>query len=356
MNHAASPSPAQALVFTAARPTVRRQVHLGDPESVWQAAPGLLMQAQAPALFARALALLPPGPTLNRLRLETCLAMALFTANDVPACLAACGRAAQLAAHLPLSPDPGAPLPALDCEAGLPLLRQTLSGLAQHGLRAFATAGTLLGLVREGRLLAGDKDIDLAIAFDQWPDACAALGHWGWQPAWTTVRAVNFRSFVHTRSPITLDLYGYEYDYRLDRLWGGWWPQGLPREQGRILLLRPFELEHTDAPWGPHWAVSAPEALLEQFYGPTWRVPDPHFDTNLESPALRAYTDYTRAWGLLRALEAWLQGRRSALCRRLNTLARLHAADPLLPLLGSAAAWAPSTQPRSSTPTAPTPS
>jgi hypothetical protein len=152
----------------------------------------------------------------------------------------------------------------------------------------------------------------------------------GWKPAWIAVKAVNFRSFVHVRQAITLDLFGYEMDAANQCVWGGWWPMGLPREQGRLLRFDPFELVSSEHPWGRHWDVRDPESLLTQLYGPAWQTPDTEFDSTVETPALVAYNDYTHTWGALRLLEAWVQGQASLVARRLRTLARLDGADPVV--------------------------
>lgn len=309
-------------------------INLSDPDAVWAAANPILTQPNAVAIFAQALARLPsdesPATQLHRIRLGMCHGLALFSANQMPASLAVLRTALHRAAQLPMPAPQALPPITIDTEAGLTLLRQTLVALAAGGVTAFATAGVLLGLVREGRLLPNDKDLDVVVPIQQLPTAAHALPALGWKPAWTAVKAVNFHSFVHTRHAITLDLFGYELDAAHACVWGGWWPVGLPREQGRLLRFEPFELVSSDHPWGRHWDVRHPESLLAELYGPHWRTPDAEFDSTLETPALLAHNDYTRTWGALRVLEAWVQGQAHLVARRLRTLARLDAADPVV--------------------------
>lgn len=89
--------------------------------------------------------------------------------------------------------------------------------------------------MRDGRLLPNDKDLDVVVPVQQFQTAVDAMSSLGWKPAWIAVKAVNFRSFVHTQHAITLDLFGYEMDAANQCVWGGCWPVGLPREQGRLL-------------------------------------------------------------------------------------------------------------------------
>ncbi|MBF0128605.1 MAG: LicD family protein, partial [Alphaproteobacteria bacterium] len=83
-----------------------------------------------------------------------------------------------------------------DPERALPLLRRTLVELAARGLVAFASGGTLLGLVREGRLLAHDKDLDVVTPIEFFDRVVEFLPGLGWAAACTPLKAVTFRSFV----------------------------------------------------------------------------------------------------------------------------------------------------------------
>lgn len=55
------------------------------------------------------------------------------------------------------------------------LLWKTCAELAKQNIKAFPFAGTLLGLVRNGRLLDFDKDLDVAVWMESWPKCCEAL-------------------------------------------------------------------------------------------------------------------------------------------------------------------------------------
>ncbi len=310
------------------------RIDLSNPDAVWQAANPILTQPNAVAIFAKALALLPQeeltDSPLHRIRLELCYGLALFSGSQITASLAVLRTALHRAAQQPMPRPSDQPPITIDTKAGLALLRQTLAGLAAQGLTAFATAGALLGLVRNNQLLPNDKDLDVVVPVQHLQAAVDAMPAWGWKPAWTVVKAVNFRSFVHSEHAITLDLFGYEFDAVNACVWGGWWPVGLPREQGRLLKFKPIELVLNNHPWGTHWDVHHPESLLAELYGPHWRTPNAEFDSTVETPALLAYNDYTRTWGALRLFEAWIQGQANLVARRLHTLARLDGTDPVV--------------------------
>jgi len=251
-----------------------------------------------------------------------------FTDNRIAPALATARQTLLLAASMPLPAHVPSQITPIDTTVAYPLLQQTLSALTCQGIQGFAFGGVLLGLVREGRLLPHDKDIDVVVP---WPQFAAAGQHLllrGWQSARTTVHADNFRCFIHPPSGITLDLFGY--DFQSEVIYGGWWPTGLARTAGRLLRFSLFALQQVDSPYGMHWAITRPEPVLTELYGSGWRVADPSFDATLETPALVAYTDYTRCWGMLRLLEAWTHGHRAACLRRLSTLARRDPGDALL--------------------------
>ncbi|MES3007254.1 MAG: hypothetical protein V4751_05735 [Pseudomonadota bacterium] len=269
-----------------------------------------------------------------RVRLGMCLAAANFNMQQLSdEHLAAACDAAQAALHeasrLPFPQREETPPVAMDSAAALPLLQQALVNLAAHQCIAFAFGGVLLGLVREGRLLPFDKDLDIVVPLGSFERAVALLPQWGWRPVWVAVRTSNFRCFEYADTGITLDVFAYDLDAAKGRVLGGWWPQGMPRESGRLLQFKPFDAELADHPHGRHWRVRQPEAILEQLYGANWRVPDPEFDGTLETPALVAYNTFTRVWAALRLLEAWTQGKRARFERLLRVLARLDPQDPV---------------------------
>ena len=251
-----------------------------------------------------------------------------FSTNQTTAALAAARQALLTAATLPFPAPRLSPVGTIDTTLAQPLLVKTLADLAAVGVQAVAFGGALLGLVREGRLLPFDKDLDIVVPWPQFAVACRHLLAVGWQPARTAVQADNFRCFIDPASRITLDLFGY--DFQAGYVMGGWWPTGLPREAGRLLRFSAFQLQQADSPAGRHWVIAESEAVLAELYGPTWREPDPRFDATLETPALVAYNDYTRCWGLLRLLEAWVHGQPTIYARRLQALQRCDPADMVL--------------------------
>lgn len=267
--------------------------------------------------------------TYHQLQLHLQEVLAQFTTGHLDPAQAKLGQALVQMAGLPLPATAATQaLQPMDTAAALGLLQRTLVQLAQEGCVAFAFGGVLLGLVREGRRLPFDKDLDVVVPLPDFERALQLLPQFGWQPAWVPVQARNFRCYIDPATRVTLDLFAYEFENNPGRVVGGWWPVGLPRETGRLMHFTPFEVALAEHPYGPHWAIAQPEPVLVQLYGPGWRTPDPGFDSTLESPALVAYNTYTRVWARLRLLSLWLQGNRSGYARLLHVMARLDPTDP----------------------------
>lgn len=90
------------------------------------------------------------------------------------------------------------------------LLWATCAELASQGISAFPFAGTLLGIVRDGRLLDFDKDLDIAVCMESWEACCQALEKMGWRKVSMGLPYSNYRDYVHAEMGISLDLCGLQ--------------------------------------------------------------------------------------------------------------------------------------------------
>jgi hypothetical protein len=289
---------------------------------------------QATSAFAAALDPAMPSRTrptpLERVRLGLCLGLAWMRRNRVLESLAVTESALRLAATLPWPPATAAPATAFDAIAAARQLEEVLVALCQAGVHAVAAGGTLLGLVRAGRLLDHDKDVDVIVPIEEFERACAFVVNQGWQPAWIPIDARNFRAFVHRQSGLTMDILGYAIDHDRQRLVGGWWPPQQSASDGRVLEFSPFSLVRRASASGPLWAIAHPERFLAECYGPDWRTPDPDYEPLLGTPALVGFNAYTRALSYLRLLEAWSGGRRERVRRLLVAIGQRAPEDPVL--------------------------
>lgn len=154
---------------------------------------------------------------------------------------------------------------------------------SQAGIPFFLCAGTLLGIIRGGDILAFDKDMDVGVPAQVNRElALAALtssnkfklnnpdlatqNSWKW----------NF-SAVHIETNIALDLFFYHPDD--EHFLCGFDAQPHP------VLSRPRKFPLEILRWqNLEWQIpSPPEQYLSDIYGANWHIPDPGFDTVISS-------------------------------------------------------------------------
>ena len=172
------------------------------------------------------------------------------------------------------------------------------------GLPFHLIGGTLLALYRDGAPFPHDKDIDLGVPADvDRPAIYRALGQ-GFSPVLPRddARALASREWVlgfrHDATGIGVDLMFVHARGEVFRL-GMSWPDHLGTE------MPAYGLEAL--PWrGRDWQVpSPPERYLEGIYGPDWRTPERHYDTQVSNPS-RTPESLPRALtlGMLRVVDA----------------------------------------------------
>lgn len=175
-------------------------------------------------------------------------------------------------------------------------LRDLNLELSRLGVRGFLISGTLLGLVREGRFISWDKDIDLGfftseivpedleMAFEQHPDF--------------DVRRLDFssdRMRVQHVNGMSIDVFPHYMDG--DRVWHDgtttrWWN-------------RPFELRETEFLGESTFVPDHAEQYLDENYG-EWQEPNPDFDARIDAPNVEVtdevFLDTLLYFELLRAI------------------------------------------------------
>ncbi|MCK9502565.1 MAG: tetratricopeptide repeat protein [Porticoccaceae bacterium] len=205
------------------------------------------------------------------------------------------------ATALRLAIPPGAPVPrhkgGFDSAGNELLLWRVLTRFAAAGIHGFATAGTLLGLVRDGALLPFDKDMDVALPFREMNAAARCLEADGWKEDHRSFGLINPRSFVHQKTGFVVDLCGLIAETDTTSAAGGFWMANIPKEWNRFTEFPPVQLKKVRRREGHIWSLVHPEQWLESLYG-DWRTPDPHFDTVLCAKNLRGFSLLTEcfAW------------------------------------------------------------
>ncbi|UJP05457.1 MAG: adenylyltransferase/cytidyltransferase family protein [Nitrosomonas sp.] len=185
------------------------------------------------------------------------------------------------------------------------LLWQTCAHLAHLNIPAFPYAGTLLGLVRNNRLLEFDKDLDIAVWTDRWHSCCDALEQAGWVRAPMRIEYANYRDYVHPEWGITIDVCGLHREQH--RITGGFALPDFPEEYQRVSVFPIFGLTQRSTGYGPVWFPCEPEKLLHAFYG-DWHTPNPHWDTVVSAHNLEKFTLLVRCYAYHRLVQHWLSG------------------------------------------------
>lgn len=187
------------------------------------------------------------------------------------------------------------------------LLWDTLSLLAKSGVHAFASYGTLLGLVRDGELLPFDKDLDFGLPQSEMENACQCLERNGWVPLEIN-NLINPRAFFHPVKKVSLDLSGFVVDPKTGDTFTGFWMSNVPYEWSRNTKYIDIELYKDESPTGqPIWSLVNPEAWLEVIYG-DWKTPDPYFDTVIAAKNLCGFSLLTQCYAYSRIFSHWEKG------------------------------------------------
>lgn len=184
-----------------------------------------------------------------------------------------------------------------------PLLRDACEVLDSHGVEYWCDYGTLLGLVRDGDLILGDKDADLCLLEDQKQRVLAAADSFRARGYRLTDRggaAQRLLRVLDTRTPFYVDIYPYR------------------REGATLVSLLDSPLEDIEArlverrsrlaAFGTTLPVPAEaEALLLRRYGPGWRTPRRN-----DKGRVRVHTLAQSVWEDIEAsaLFVWFQLRR----------------------------------------------
>lgn len=142
------------------------------------------------------------------------------------------------------------------------------------GYQVFANAGTLLGLVRDGKLIAHDDDIDLVVMLDVRSDE-DAVAEWRTLPAKLKAIGVEVKGDSDDASAYKLpSIDGFDVD--LFPAWGTYRRYNIypySRKKLHFLDISPLqkcEVSGLNLP-------ARPEVVLKLNYGEGWKVPDPGF-------------------------------------------------------------------------------
>jgi SAM-dependent methyltransferase len=171
-------------------------------------------------------------------------------------------------------------------------VERLVSLVAEHaGIDLFVTGGTLLGPVRDGRILPSDDDADLAYLSAHGNPSDVALESFALE---RTLAGAGYEVVRHSTGHLQLlfpggtatdrfylDIFTY---FRCNGFFYGTFHARQPQDRVPILPLHPFPVHGRMLP-----APAEPERLLEAIYGPEWAVPDPAFAFSTPPAAARRF-------------------------------------------------------------------
>ena len=185
-------------------------------------------------------------------------------------------------------------------------LRLGIEALAEAGATAWVTYGTLLGLVREGRLLPHDNDVDIAVmpVADDAPIR-AAMAARGLTLLLDEADSRGTSKLKFSHGPVVLDLF-------------------FVREEGEMwadycTLMKLSVLRSTHPPVAIETRVldglTLPvprdaEAYLAHLYGPGWRQPVTRWNWYLSPPNAEIIVHWAELPRLGEKVWRWKRGRR----------------------------------------------
>lgn len=190
-----------------------------------------------------------------------------------------------------------------DISALLDATEAVIEALRSAGVEPFVAYGTLLGAVREGKVLGHDSDADLGYVSKHSNPVDVAresfevqrrLARDGWEIS--RYSGASFKIYV-TEADVRrgLDVFGGFLDAGRLYLMG---EIGTAFERDWIYPLSTAELDGRPVP-----VPARPEKLLEATYGPGWRTPDPAFKFTTPDRTIRAFDDWFR--GVQPGLRHW---------------------------------------------------
>ena len=155
-------------------------------------------------------------------------------------------------------------------DTALANVKRMLDTLTEHGVRAWVQDGTLLGLMRDGRVIPWDHDTDVGAFASDWSvHAHHALLEDGWHLKGTLGKPENGLQHRWLRDGVKTDIFFY-YPAAGGRIWHAAYVNN--SRQYRFSYDE-FATAPIRTSAGTMLAPDPPEAFLRTKYGDDWRTP-----------------------------------------------------------------------------------
>jgi hypothetical protein len=183
-------------------------------------------------------------------------------------------------------------------------IEEVLGALKKAGIDAFPAYGTLLGAVREGRLIGHDSDADLGYVSEYTHPVDVVRESFRLQ---RSLADMGYRISRYSGGAFKVDVVEADGSVRGLDVFGGFLFDGhlhlmgeirTPFEREWIFPLGTCTLEGRELP-----APADPDRFLTATYGPSWRVPDPAYKFGTPESTHRRLNGWFRGTRVKR--EAW---------------------------------------------------
>lgn len=174
-------------------------------------------------------------------------------------------------------------------------IAEVIEVVRECGIEAFLAYGTLLGAVRDGKLIGHDSDADLGYVSRHSDPADVVIESFALQRA---LRARGYQVVRYSGAAIKIDVVESDGAIRGLDLFGGFLRDGQLHLLGEIRT--PFEhdwifpLSSATLEGRPFPVPADPDRVLVATYGESWRVPDPAFHFGTPTTTSRRFNGWFR--------------------------------------------------------------
>lgn len=167
--------------------------------------------------------------------------------------------------------------------------------------------GTLLGIVRDGKVIEGDKDIDFTVWQEYFIIACHLLANMGYKRS-LDINFDNFATFVDPETMITVDLMGLRREPEKKRIVGGFLSYDKPQEWQHVRIFPWFSVIDLKINSYNIFYPDNPEKVLESIYSERWKIPDPDWVPFIHSQGYKKSALH-RLYVYVHILKNWISGK-----------------------------------------------
>ena len=205
-------------------------------------------------------------------------------------------------------------------------LASLLHQLYSESVPVAAMYGTLLGIIREGKILPHDKDIDLVCKLSDLPRVVEWFETNGYINAHADIFE-NLRSFKNSKEGIIVDIFAAEDVGELSKV--GFAPKGHRGTNWEYIEIIPkVEFEKFEFKGELCLVPKNPRQMLCALYGDNWETPDPDFIPFLEPRGIQD-SGLRRFYAGLQILKSWLKGNIKRAAHGAELMYKVDPYDPI---------------------------